>query len=182
MTPQEFFFHLMAGREGSIDMAVKTTSDNLNNSSRRWGTSCFFLTVLCGTRAEIQHPVHISRGRRQDGQRVHPAAEDRHVRDIRRVRAAGRIGVDDSSPALQARLNEESTRLVQDRRVLRTFVFPRAVDLHHRPDRVALPRSPLVWRCDPGFSKMRPIYTFTAQPRKFIGLTILISDNPGPDS
>ena len=60
--------------------------------------------------------------------------------------------------------------------VLRMFTFPRAVDFHHRPDRVAPPRPSCKcrsWRCNPGFAEVRPIHAFTAPPRKFLGLTLL---------
>ncbi|KAG5219798.1 DNA-directed RNA polymerase II [Salix suchowensis] len=45
------------------------------------------------------------------------------------------VGVDDSSPELQAKLDEEFAQLCEDRKLLREFVFPRAVpgSAHYLP-------------------------------------------------
>lgn len=44
LTPTEFFFHTMAGREGLVDTAVKTAETGY--MSRRWGCRLAYLVLF----------------------------------------------------------------------------------------------------------------------------------------
>ncbi|KAJ7480001.1 DNA-directed RNA polymerase II, subunit 1 [Mycena galericulata] len=143
LTPQEFFFHAMAGREGLIDTAIKTAETGY--IQRRLVKAledvmvCYDGTVRNSLGDLIQF-VYGEDG--MDGAFIEKQSVDtfalndeefKHqyrvdVTDEKGGFVAGvlQVGLDDSSLELQAKLDEEYTQLVEDRRLLRTFIFPRA--------------------------------------------------------
>lgn len=52
LTPTEFFFHTMAGREGLVDTAVKTAETGYMQVRRQMRTSLFasFIQLICNKR------------------------------------------------------------------------------------------------------------------------------------
>jgi len=97
LTPQEFFFHAMAGREGLIDTAVKTAETG-----------------------------YIQRHLVKALEDVMVCYDGRFTTTEGFLPGVLQVGVDDSSLELQAKLDEEYARLVADRTLLREFVFRRA--------------------------------------------------------
>ncbi|KAL4260389.1 DNA-directed RNA polymerase subunit [Pleurotus pulmonarius] len=152
LTPQEFFFHAMAGREGLIDTAVKTAETGY--IQRRLVKAledvqvCYDGTVRNSLGDLIQF-VYGEDG--MDGAFIEKQniatfgvnhAQFKHNYHVDVVDPAGgflpgvlQVGVDDSSPELQAKLDEEFAQLCEDRKLLREFVFPRAVpgSAHYLP-------------------------------------------------
>ncbi|KAG5643823.1 DNA-directed RNA polymerase II subunit rpb1 [Asterophora parasitica] len=142
LTPQEFFFHAMAGREGLIDTAVKTAETGY--IQRRLVKAledvmvCYDGTVRNSLGDLIQF-VYGEDG--MDGAFIEKQTIEtfglnneqfEHNYRVDVTDPAGgflpgvlQVGVDDSSLELQAKLDEEYARLVQDRNLLRSFVFPR---------------------------------------------------------
>ncbi|KAJ7442205.1 hypothetical protein B0H11DRAFT_2348601 [Mycena galericulata] len=143
LTPQEFFFHAMAGREGLIDTAIKTAETGY--IQRRLVKAledvmvCYDGTVRNSLGDLIQF-VYGEDG--MDGAFIEKQSVDtfalkdeefKHqyrvdVTDEKGGFVAGvlQVGLDDSSLELQAKLDEGYTQLVEDRRLLRTFIFRRA--------------------------------------------------------
>ncbi|KAJ7293955.1 DNA-directed RNA polymerase II, subunit 1, partial [Mycena rebaudengoi] len=143
LTPQEFFFHAMAGREGLIDTAIKTAETGY--IQRRLVKAledvmvCYDGTVRNSLGDLIQF-VYGEDG--MDGAFIEKqgvdtfALNDEQFRHNYRVDVTDekggfmsgvlQVGLDDSSLELQAKLDEEYTQLVSDRHMLRTFIFPRA--------------------------------------------------------
>lgn len=143
LTPQEFFFHAMAGREGLIDTAVKTAETGY--IQRRLVKAledvmvCYDGTVRNSLGDLIQF-VYGEDG--MDGAFIEKQTietfglndkEFEHNYRVDVTDPAGgflpgvlQVGVDDSSLELQAKLDEEFSRLVEDRKLLRTFIFPRS--------------------------------------------------------
>ena len=142
LTPQEFFFHAMAGREGLIDTAVKTAETGY--IQRRLVKAledvmvCYDGTVRNSLGDLIQF-VYGEDG--MDGAFIEKQTietfglsnkEFEHNYRVDVTDPAGgfmtnvlQAGIDDSSLELQAKLDEEYSRLVDDRKLLREFVFPR---------------------------------------------------------
>ena len=142
LTPQEFFFHAMAGREGLIDTAVKTAETGY--IQRRLVKAledvmvCYDGTVRNSLGDLIQF-VYGEDG--MDGAFIEKQTietfglsnkEFEHNYRVDVTDPAGgfmanvlQAGIDDSSLELQAKLDEEYARLVEDRKLLRGFVFPR---------------------------------------------------------
>ncbi|KAF8972572.1 hypothetical protein BDZ97DRAFT_1901130 [Flammula alnicola] len=142
LTPQEFFFHAMAGREGLIDTAVKTAETGY--IQRRLVKAledvmvCYDGTVRNSLGDLIQF-VYGEDG--MDGAFIEKQTietfglnnrEFEHNYRVDVTDPSGgflpgvlQVGIDDSSLDLQAKLDEEYARLVEDRRLLRDFVFPR---------------------------------------------------------
>ncbi|KAF9544636.1 beta and beta-prime subunits of DNA dependent RNA-polymerase, partial [Agrocybe pediades] len=142
LTPQEFFFHAMAGREGLIDTAVKTAETGY--IQRRLVKAledvmvCYDGTVRNSLGDLIQF-VYGEDG--MDGAYIEKQTietfglnnkEFEHNYRVDVTDPAGgflpgvlQVGIDDSSLDLQAKLDEEYARLVEDRRLLREFIFPR---------------------------------------------------------
>ena len=150
--PQEFFFYAMAGREGLIDTAVKTAETGY--IQRRLVKAledvmvCYDGTVHNSLRDLIRFIYYSEDG--MDGAFIEQQKIDtfgmsdkefEHQYQVDVTDKGGflpgvlQIGIDDSSLELQAKLDEEYGRLVQDRRVLQTFIFPRADGLtpHYLP-------------------------------------------------
>jgi DNA-directed RNA polymerase II subunit RPB1 len=141
LTPQEFFFHAMAGREGLIDTAVKTAETGYIQrrlvKALEDVTVCYDGTVRNSLGDLIQF-VYGEDG--MDGAFIERqsiktfAMNDREFEHKYRVDvmdpAGGflpgvlQVGVDDSSIELQQKLDEEYDQLVQDRRLLREFIYP----------------------------------------------------------
>ncbi|KAJ4477824.1 beta and beta-prime subunits of DNA dependent RNA-polymerase [Lentinula edodes] len=141
LTPQEFFFHAMAGREGLIDTAVKTAETGY--IQRRLVKAledvmvCYDGTVRNSLGDLIQF-VYGEDG--MDGAFIEKqnidtfSLNDREFEHNYRVDvtdpAGGflpgvlQVGIDDSSLELQNKLDEEYDQLVSDRRLLREFIFP----------------------------------------------------------
>ncbi|KAK0506634.1 DNA-directed RNA polymerase II, subunit 1 [Armillaria luteobubalina] len=142
LTPQEFFFHAMAGREGLIDTAVKTAETGY--IQRRLVKAledvqvCYDGTVRNSLGDLIQF-VYGEDG--MDGAFIEKQSIDtfglnhREFEHNYRVDVTDptggflpgvlQVGLDDSSLELQVKLDEEYRQLVEDRRMLRKFIFPR---------------------------------------------------------
>ncbi|CEL60015.1 DNA-directed RNA polymerase II subunit A [Rhizoctonia solani AG-1 IB] len=140
LTPQEFFFHAMAGREGLIDTAVKTAETGY--IQRRLVKAMEDIAVCYdGTvRNSLGDIVQFAYG--EDGmdgafierQSVEPyrlsnrAFERKYRVDVLEAGSgfsAGtlQVGLDASSPELQYKLDNEYAQLVKDRKMLREFIF-----------------------------------------------------------
>ncbi|EGO19737.1 DNA-directed RNA polymerase II, subunit 1 [Serpula lacrymans var. lacrymans S7.9] len=143
LTPQEFFFHAMAGREGLIDTAVKTAETGY--IQRRLVKAledvmvCYDGTVRnsLGDLVQFVYGEDGMDGAFIERQKIDTfALSDKEFEHNYRVDvtdpAGGflpgvlQVGLDDSSLELQAKLDEEFTQLLEDRGVLRSFIFPRA--------------------------------------------------------
>ncbi|TFK71732.1 beta and beta-prime subunits of DNA dependent RNA-polymerase [Pluteus cervinus] len=143
LTPQEFFFHAMAGREGLIDTAVKTAETGY---IQRRLVKALEDVMVCydGTvRNSLGDLIQFIYG--EDGmdgafierQNIETfALNNREFQHSYRVDVTDpeggflpgvlQLGIDDSSLELQAKLDEEYAQLQEDRRLLRTFIYPRA--------------------------------------------------------
>ncbi|KAG8714811.1 DNA-directed RNA polymerase II subunit rpb1 [Ceratobasidium sp. 423] len=140
LTPQEFFFHAMAGREGLIDTAVKTAETGY--IQRRLVKAMEDIAVCYdGTvRNSLGDIVQFAYG--EDGmdgafierQSVEPyrlsnRAFDRKYRVDVLEASSGfspgtlQVGLDATSPELQYKLDNEFAQLVKDRKMLREFIF-----------------------------------------------------------
>jgi len=142
LTPQEFFFHAMAGREGLIDTAVKTAETGY---IQRRLVKALEDVMVCydGTvRNSLGDLIQFTYGEDgMDGAYIEKQTietfglsnkEFEHNYRVDVTDPAGgfmtnvlQAGIDDSSLELQAKLDEEYARLVEDRKLLREFVFPR---------------------------------------------------------
>ncbi|EKM83352.1 hypothetical protein AGABI1DRAFT_65857 [Agaricus bisporus var. burnettii JB137-S8] len=142
LTPQEFFFHAMAGREGLIDTAVKTAETGY--IQRRLVKAledvmvCYDGTVRNSLGDLIQF-VYGEDG--MDGAFIEKQTietfglNDKEFQHNYRVDVTDpeggflpgvlQVGIDDSSLELQQKLDEEYKQLVEDRKTLRYFIFPR---------------------------------------------------------
>ncbi|KAF8707772.1 DNA-directed RNA polymerase subunit beta', partial [Rhizoctonia solani] len=143
LTPQEFFFHAMAGREGLIDTAVKTAETGY--IQRRLVKAMEDIAVCYdGTvRNSLGDIVQFAYG--EDGmdgafierQSVEPyrlsnrAFERKYRVDVLEAGSGFspgtlQVGLDASSPELQYKLDNEYAQLVKDRKMLREFIFKTA--------------------------------------------------------
>ncbi|KAH9075609.1 beta and beta-prime subunits of DNA dependent RNA-polymerase [Lactarius deliciosus] len=142
LTPQEFFFHAMAGREGLIDTAVKTAETGYIQRRLVKALEDVMVNYDGTVRNSLGDVLQFIYG--EDGmdgafierQRIETFhLSDREFEHNYRVDvtdpAGGflpgvlQVGIDDSSLELQARLDEEYAQLLEDRRILREFIFPR---------------------------------------------------------
>ncbi|KZT09014.1 beta and beta-prime subunits of DNA dependent RNA-polymerase [Laetiporus sulphureus 93-53] len=142
LTPQEFFFHAMAGREGLIDTAVKTAETGY--IQRRLVKAledvmvCYDGTVRnsLGDLIQFVYGEDGMDGAFIERQNIETfALNNREFEHNYRVDVTDpsggflpgvlQAGLDDSSLELQAKLDEEFTQLVEDRRNLREFIFRR---------------------------------------------------------
>ncbi|KAF5324971.1 hypothetical protein D9619_009833 [Psilocybe cf. subviscida] len=141
LTPQEFFFHAMAGREGLIDTAVKTAETGY--IQRRLVKAledvmvCYDGTVRNSLGGLIQF-VYSEDG--MDGAFIEKQTietfglndrkfEHNYCVDVTDLsggfmQGVLQVGIDDSSLELQSLLDEEYACLAEDRRLLRNFIFP----------------------------------------------------------
>ncbi|KAH7920489.1 DNA-directed RNA polymerase II, subunit 1 [Leucogyrophana mollusca] len=152
LTPQEFFFHAMAGREGLIDTAVKTAETGY--IQRRLVKAledvmvCYDGTVRnsLGDLIQFVYGEDGMDGAFIERQKIDTfGLSDKEFEHNYRVDvtdpAGGflpgvlQVGLDDSSLDLQSKLDEEYNQLVTDRRELREFVFPGATNVtpHYLP-------------------------------------------------
>jgi DNA-directed RNA polymerase II subunit RPB1 len=152
LTPQEFFFHAMAGREGLIDTAVKTAETGYiqrrlvkaledvmvcydGTVRNSLGDLIQFIYGEDGMDGAFIERQKIDTFGMSDKEFEHQYRVDVTDKEGGFLPGVLQIGIDDSSLELQAKLDEEHGRLVQDRRALRTFIFPRADGLtpHYLP-------------------------------------------------
>ncbi|KAI0757559.1 beta and beta-prime subunits of DNA dependent RNA-polymerase [Daedaleopsis nitida] len=142
LTPQEFFFHAMAGREGLIDTAVKTAETGY--IQRRLVKAledvqvCYDGTVRnsLGDLIQFIYGEDGMDGAFIERQNIETFAlnnlQFEHDYRVDVTDPSGgflpgvlQVGLDDSSLELQAKLDEEFAQIVEDRRHLRNFIFPR---------------------------------------------------------
>jgi len=143
LTPQEFFFHAMAGREGLIDTAMKTAETGY---IQRRLVKALEDVVVCydGTvRNSLGDLIQFVYGEDgMDGAFIERQNIDTFSLNNKKFEHDYRVdvtdpvggflpgvlqvGLDDSSLELQVKLDEEFNQLVEDRRLLREFVFPRS--------------------------------------------------------
>ncbi|KAH9036612.1 beta and beta-prime subunits of DNA dependent RNA-polymerase [Lactarius pseudohatsudake] len=142
LTPQEFFFHAMAGREGLIDTAVKTAETGYIQRRLVKALEDVMVNYDGTVRNSLGDVLQFIYG--EDGmdgafierQRIETFhlsnREFEHNYRVDVTDPAGgflpgvlQVGIDDSSLELQARLDEEYAQLLEDRRILREFIFPR---------------------------------------------------------
>jgi DNA-directed RNA polymerase II subunit RPB1 len=140
LTPQEFFFHAMAGREGLIDTAVKTAETGYiqrrlvkaledvmvgydGTVRNSLGDLVQFLYGEDGIDGAFIERQHIETYALNDKEFEHNFRVD--VTDPSGGFLPGvlQVGLDDSSLELQAKLDEEYKQLSDDRKLLREFVF-----------------------------------------------------------
>jgi DNA-directed RNA polymerase II subunit RPB1 len=142
LTPQEFFFHAMAGHEGLIDTAVKTAETGY--IQRRLVKAlkdvmvCYNGTVrnLLGDLIQFVYGEDGMDGAFIKRKNIDTfSLNDKEFEHNYRVDVTDpvggflpgvlQVGLDDSSLELQVKLDEEFSQLVDDRRLLREFIFPR---------------------------------------------------------
>jgi DNA-directed RNA polymerase II subunit RPB1 len=141
LTPHEFFFHAMAGREGLIDTAVKTAETGY--IQRRLVKAledvsvCYDGTVRnsLGDLVQFVYGEDGMDGAFIERQNIETFAlgdvdfEHNYRVDVTDPQGGFlpgvlQVGLDDSSLDLQAKLDQEFVQLVEDRRTLREFIFP----------------------------------------------------------
>ncbi|CED83722.1 beta and beta-prime subunits of dna dependent rna-polymerase [Phaffia rhodozyma] len=140
LTPAEFFFHAMGGREGLIDTAIKTAETGYiqrrlvkaledvkvcyDGTVRNAGGDILqFVYGEDGMDAAFMENQTLH-GNRLDDQ----AFQDKYRIDLLDPRfkipnGVLQVGIDVSSPDLQISLDEEWAQLREDRRMLRTFIM-----------------------------------------------------------
>ncbi|KAF7371316.1 DNA-directed RNA polymerase subunit [Mycena sanguinolenta] len=143
LTPQEFFFHAMGGREGLIDTAIKTAETGY---IQRRLVKALEDVMLCydGTvRNSLGDVIQFVYGEDgMDGAFIEKqdvptfaCADSAFQHDYRVDVMDGENGfmagvlepkLYDSSLELQTKLDEEYAQLLEDRQLMRTFIFPRA--------------------------------------------------------
>ena len=142
LTPQEFFFHAMAGREGLIDTAVKTAETGYiqrrlvkaledvqvcydGTVRNSLGDLIQFIYGEDGMDGAFIERQNIETFALNNAQFEHDFRVD--VTDPSGGFLPGvlQAGLDDSSLDLQGRLDEEFAQLSEDRRLLRDWIFPR---------------------------------------------------------
>jgi DNA-directed RNA polymerase II subunit RPB1 len=143
LTPQEFFFHAMAGREGLIDTAVKTAETGYiqrrlvkaledvmvhydGTVRNSLGDVLQFVYGEDGIDGAFVERQSIETFSVSDSEFEHRYRVDVTDGQTGFLPDALQPDVDDSSLELQAKLDEEYAQLVEDRRTLRTFIFPNA--------------------------------------------------------
>ncbi|KAF5365354.1 hypothetical protein D9757_013779 [Collybiopsis confluens] len=141
LTPQEFFFHAMAGREGLIDTAVKTAETGYIQRRLVQALEDVMVHYDNTVRNSLGDLIQFVYGEDgMDGAFIEKQSidtfslNDREFEHNYRVDvtdpAGGflpgvlQVGIDDSSLELQKKLDEEYDQLVSDRRMLCKFIFP----------------------------------------------------------
>ena len=142
LTPQEFFFHAMAGREGLIDTAVKTAETGYIQRRLVKALEDVMVSYDGTVRNSLGDLIQFIYGEDgMDGAFIEKQTietfglndkEFEHNYRVDVTDPAGgflpgvlQIGIDDSSLDLQSKLDQEYEQLVQDRQILRSFIFPR---------------------------------------------------------
>ncbi|KAH9466080.1 hypothetical protein MJO29_007760 [Puccinia striiformis f. sp. tritici] len=140
LTPQEFFFHAMAGREGLIDTAVKTAETGYIQRRLLKALEDVMVTYDGTVRNSLGDIVQFVYGedgvdggtveyQNLDSVRLSNDKFDRKFRvdvtDPRHDYKAGvlQVGLNDSSLSLQSILDAEWKQLCEDRETLRKFIF-----------------------------------------------------------
>ncbi|KAH9891211.1 beta and beta-prime subunits of DNA dependent RNA-polymerase [Cubamyces lactineus] len=142
LTPQEFFFHAMAGREGLIDTAVKTAETGYiqrrlvkaledvmvcydGTVRNSLGDLIQFIYGEDGMDGAFIERQNIETFALNNAQFEHDYRVD--VTDPSGGFLPGvlQVGLDDSSLELQAKLDQEYAQLSSDRKLLREWIFPR---------------------------------------------------------
>lgn len=138
LTPQEFFFHAMAGREGLIDTAVKTAETGyiqrrlvkaledimicydgtVRNSTNNVIQFAYGEDGIDGARVERQNLLTHTLNDREFQRRFRVDLQEGGFR-----KGSLQAGLDDWSPELQDLLDEEYAQLEADRKLLRGFIF-----------------------------------------------------------
>ncbi|TXT08619.1 hypothetical protein VHUM_02747 [Vanrija humicola] len=198
LTPQEFFFHAMGGREGLIDTAVKTAETGY--IQRRLVKAMEDLKVgYDGTvRNSSGDIIQFLYG--EDG--MDGAAMERQNLDIIRLsddaferkyrvdiiggsggfsRGTLQAGIDQSSVELQSMLDVEFGQLVEDRRVLREEIFPNGDPGHPLPVNIQriVQNSQQIFHIDPRVpSDLDPAYIIETRQALFDRL-IIVRGNDG---
>ncbi|KIJ45198.1 hypothetical protein M422DRAFT_251383 [Sphaerobolus stellatus SS14] len=149
LTPQEFFFHAMAGREGLIDTAVKTAETGYIQRRLVKALEDVMVHYDGTVRNSLGDLLQFTYGEDgMDGAFIEQqSVEIYHLTDKvfeRRYRvdvteaSKGflpgilQVGLDDSSLELQRKLDEEWKQLCEDRKQLREFIFrSRSPNLPH---------------------------------------------------
>ncbi|MBW0472812.1 hypothetical protein O181_012527 [Austropuccinia psidii MF-1] len=140
LTPQEFFFHAMAGREGLIDTAVKTAETGYIQRRLLKALEDVMVTYDGTVRNSLGDIVQFVYGedgidggtveyQQLDSVRLSNQQFDKKFRvDVTDPRLAYKpgvlqVGLDDNSLALQSILDAEWNQLCEDREMLRKFIF-----------------------------------------------------------
>ncbi|KAA1106701.1 DNA-directed RNA polymerase II subunit rpb1 [Puccinia graminis f. sp. tritici] len=140
LTPQEFFFHAMAGREGLIDTAVKTAETGYIQRRLLKALEDVMVTYDGTVRNSLGDIVQFVYGedgvdggtveyQNLDSVRLSNEKFDRKFRvdvtDPKHDYKPGvlQVGLNDSSLALQSILDVEWKQLCEDRETLRKFIF-----------------------------------------------------------
>ncbi|TYJ52234.1 hypothetical protein B9479_007165 [Cryptococcus floricola] len=177
LTPQEFWFHAMGGREGLIDTAVKTAETGY--IQRRLVKAMEDLKVAYdGTvRNSVGEVVQFLYG--EDG--MDGAAMEKQSLDIIRLsdraferrykidvlgnsgfsRGTLQAGIDQSSVSLQKLLDEEFEQLTDNRRVLREEIYEDGTPGHPLPVNIqrVIQNSQQIFHIDPRVpSDLDPVY------------------------
>jgi len=150
LTPQEFWFHAMGGREGLIDTAVKTAETGY--IQRRLVKAMEDLKVGYDGTVRNSNGDVIQFLYGEDG--MDGAAMEKQSLDIIRLsdkaferrykidvighsggfsKGTLQAGIDSTSATLQARLDEEFRQLTEDRLMLRNEIFPDGTPGHPLP-------------------------------------------------
>ncbi|KIK66076.1 hypothetical protein GYMLUDRAFT_38551 [Collybiopsis luxurians FD-317 M1] len=142
LTPQEFFFHAMGGREGLIDTAIKTAETGYiqrrlvkaledvmvhydGTVRNSLGDLIQFVYGEDGMDGSFIEKQNIDTFSLNDGEFAHNYRVD--VTDPAGGFLPGilQVNIDDNSLELQQKLDEEYEQLIADRQLLREFIFPR---------------------------------------------------------
>lgn len=140
LTPQEFFFHAMAGREGLIDTAVKTAETGYIQRRLVKALEDVSVTYDGTVRNSLNHVIQFNYGEDgMDGAAFESQTLLPHVLSDARFERMYRVdvtepdwaftegvlsvGIDSSSNELQQILDAEYRQLQDDRYMLRTFIF-----------------------------------------------------------
>ncbi|OAX40478.1 beta and beta-prime subunits of DNA dependent RNA-polymerase [Rhizopogon vinicolor AM-OR11-026] len=200
LTPQEFFFHAMAGREGLIDTAVKTAETGYIQRRLVKALEDVMVHYDGTVRNSLGDLVQFVYG--EDGmdgafierQKIdtfgldNEAFEHNYRVDVTDGKNGFlpntlQIGVDDSSLELQMKLDEEYNELLNDRRLLREFVFPTADGLtpHYLPVNLhrIIQNATQIFHIDKRKpSDLEPSYIVEAVQQLNNRLAVVVGDDP----
>ncbi|KAG2066729.1 DNA-directed RNA polymerase II, subunit 1 [Suillus decipiens] len=200
LTPQEFFFHAMAGREGLIDTAVKTAETGYIQRRLVKALEDVMVHYDGTVRNSLGDLIQFVYG--EDGmdgafierQKIetfgldNEAFEHNYRVDVTDGKSGFlpntlQIGVDDSSLELQMKLDEEYNELLNDRRLLREFIFPQADGLnpHYLPVNLhrIIQNATQIFHIDKRKpSDLEPAYIVEAVQQLNNRLAVVVGDDP----
>ncbi|KAG1775061.1 DNA-directed RNA polymerase II, subunit 1 [Suillus placidus] len=200
LTPQEFFFHAMAGREGLIDTAVKTAETGYIQRRLVKALEDVMVHYDGTVRNSLGDLIQFVYG--EDGmdgafierQKIetfgldNEAFEHNYRVDVTDGKNGFlpntlQIGVDDSSLELQMKLDEEYNELLNDRRLLREFIFPQADGLnpHYLPVNLhrIIQNATQIFHIDKRKpSDLEPAYIVEAVQQLNNRLAVVVGDDP----